>query len=182
MLTCLRTGKYDQIMRWWSSKTHSGIAKVLYSAAYCCLILPFLSWYYIPHLRYHTRSFSHPVTSLTRPSIFAYRKRSSSHLGVSHLHISIPSSRSNSLPPPRAYCMDLSPLCLLIFASCDISAKVALNCFSVASCPPPRSHYHLSTLQIPVTTPPTMIRLHVVSLCKSYPPQGPRLIPRLQPG
>ena len=40
VLTCLHTDKYDQIMRWWSSKTQLGIATFLDSAACCYVILP----------------------------------------------------------------------------------------------------------------------------------------------
>ena len=40
VLTGLRNGQYDQIMRWWSSKPHSGIATVLDSVDYCYLRLP----------------------------------------------------------------------------------------------------------------------------------------------
>ena len=40
VLNRLRTGQYDQIMRWWSSKPHSGIATVLDSVAYGYVLLP----------------------------------------------------------------------------------------------------------------------------------------------
>ena len=43
VLTSLWTGKYDQIMRWWSSKPQSGIATVLDSVAYCYVLLSLLS-------------------------------------------------------------------------------------------------------------------------------------------
>ena len=40
VLTCLRNGQYELIMRWWSSKPQSGIATVLDYSAYCYVILP----------------------------------------------------------------------------------------------------------------------------------------------
>ena len=43
VLTGLRTGQYDQIMRWWSSNPQSGIATVLDSVDYCYVILPRLN-------------------------------------------------------------------------------------------------------------------------------------------
>ena len=49
VLTGLRTDQYDRIMRWWISKTQSGIDIVLESAAYCFLILPRRPCYSSPH-------------------------------------------------------------------------------------------------------------------------------------
>ena len=40
VLTGIRTGQYDQIKRWWSYKTQSGIATVLDYTTYCYVLLP----------------------------------------------------------------------------------------------------------------------------------------------
>ena len=113
VLTGLQDGKYDQILRWWSSKPQSGIAIALEYVSYCYVLLPCLPCYSSTHLSYHIRSFSHP--------------------GVSRLHPSIPNLRSASTQSPGSYCVALSPRRLLLFDSHEISAKVALSCFSAAS-------------------------------------------------
>ena len=67
MCVCVWTGfgngKYDQIMRWWSSKPESAIATVFEYVAYCYVHLHLLTWYYSPRLSYHMRWFSHPGIS-----------------------------------------------------------------------------------------------------------------------
>ena len=73
VLTGLWTRKYDQIMRWWSSKPHSGIATVLEPVAYCYIRLPHLPCYSIPCLIYRMRSFIQPGVSCLCPIISAYR-------------------------------------------------------------------------------------------------------------
>ena len=88
----------------------SWITTALYSVAYWCVPLPFLSCYYSPHLTRHTRSFSHQVVNRLHPRISTYRKRSSSHLSVAHICTSILTSRSyNFLFPWLLLCGSLTP-------------------------------------------------------------------------
>ena len=133
VLTGIRTGQYDRIMRWWSSKPQSGIDTVLESAAYCYVIIPRLPWCSIPRSSYHTRSFSHPGVTRIRPSISAYCKRSLDHPGVSRLRPSIPNPPYASPPPYGPYCVTLSPCRLLLLSSCETPEKVNRSCFSVTS-------------------------------------------------
>ena len=44
VLTGLRAGQYDWIMRWWSSKTQSVIDTSLDYVADCNVILPCIPW------------------------------------------------------------------------------------------------------------------------------------------
>ena len=134
VLNRLRTGQYDQIMRWWSSKPHSGIATVLDSVAYGYVLLPWLPCYSIPHLSYPTRSFSHLGVACLKISISIYHTRSSVHPDVSLICPRILNFRSASLYSPGSYCVALTPHCFLLFVSQDISVKFDLSCFSVASC------------------------------------------------
>ena len=125
VLTGLRTGKYDQVMRLWSPKPQSGIDSVLDYIAYCYVLLPRLPCYSIPRLNYHTRSFSHLGVSCLLPSISSYHTRPFSHLGISRLRPSIPTLLSTSLPSSGSYCVNLYPCSLLFFASRETPIKVA---------------------------------------------------------
>ena len=144
MLTGLRTGQYDQIMRWWSSNPQSGIATVLDSVDYCYVLLPHLPYYSSPRLSYHMRSFDHLGFSCLRPSISAYRTRSFKHPCVSLIRSRIQTSLSASLPSSGSYCLNLSPFRPLLFDSCETPDKVDQSCFYAASC-----HHQSSLLHPP---------------------------------
>ena len=133
VLTGLWTGKYDRIMRWWSSKPHSGIAAVLDSSTYCYVFIPFRPCCSSTHCSYHTRSSSHLGVTRLRTSIPDYQTRLSAHPGIYCLCPSIPTSNSETPPPSGSYFMDLSPNSLLVLASCETPVKVARSCFYVAS-------------------------------------------------
>ena len=133
VLTGLWTRKYDQIMRWWSSKPQLGVDTVLDYVTYGYVLPHWLPWYYSPQLSYHMRSFYHLGIAHICISISTYRMRSSYHLGVSCLCPSIPTSRSTSLPPTGSYCVALSPYCLLLLDSHEIYAKVYLSWFYASS-------------------------------------------------
>ena len=133
VLTGLRDGKYDLIMRMWGSKPQSVIATYLYSVAYCCVLLPCPLCYSIPQRIYHTMSLSHFGVARIRPRIPTYNTRSSAQPGISCLYPSIQNSLSASPNSPVSYCMALFPCRLLLFASGDISSKFDLSCFSAFS-------------------------------------------------
>ena len=133
VLTGLHNEQYDQITRWRSSNTQSGIAAVLDSAAYCYVIIPRHTCYSSTRRRDHTISSSHPGVNRLRPSISAYRTRSFDYTGVSRLCNNIPISHSATTPPYGSYCTNLSPNSLIRLASCETPAKVDRSCFSVAS-------------------------------------------------
>ena len=90
VLNGLLTRKNDQIMRWCISKTHSGIATVLDSVAFCYVLLPRPPWYSILHLRYHTSSFAHPRITYLCSIISTYRTCTSAHLGIYRIYPRIP--------------------------------------------------------------------------------------------
>ena len=111
-------------------QTQSGITTVLYSAAYCYVILPLIPCYSSPHISFHTRSSSHPGVVCLHLSISIYRTKLNKNTGVSHLRLSIPTTRSDSLPSPGPYCMTLPSCHLRILAFREISSRVAQSYLS----------------------------------------------------
>ena len=168
---------------------HSVISQVLFSAAYCFVILTLLSCYSGPRRSYNTSSSAHVGFPGIRPSISAYVMRPFSHLGVYRLRPIITTYHPATPPPSGSYYVTLSPNRLLLLASCEIPAKVSQSCFSVASCryqasllhPPPCSSSSLHTFQILVVKPPTVPRLPDVSLYMSFPTVFPPLPALLLP-
>ena len=113
-------------------QTWSVIATVLYSVAYCCVLLPCLPCYSSPHLSFHLRSFAHLGVARLRPLISTYITSSTAHPGISRLRLSIPTTRYTSLPSPGSYCADIPSRHFLILASREISSRFARSCLSVA--------------------------------------------------
>ena len=142
MLIGLWTEQYDQIMSWYSSKPQSGIAQDLYSATYCCVILPHFPCYSSSRHIYHTSSSAHLGVPRLRPSSSAYHTRSFSRLGVFRIRPIIPNSHTATPPPSISYCMMLSQNHLLLLASHEIPSKVTRSCFYVASWCHQASHLH----------------------------------------
>ena len=125
VLTGIWTEQYDQIMRGWSSKPHSGISQVLESAAYWCVILPRRSCYYSPCRNYHTSSSAYLGVPGLSPGIYAYHTRSFAHLCVSCLCTIIPTSYPATPPPSGSCFMTLSSNRLLLLSSRDIPSRVS---------------------------------------------------------
>ena len=139
-------------MRWCISKPQSGIATVLDSAAYFCVILTRRPCYSNPCRSYQASSSSHLGVTRLSPSIYAYQTMSFAYLGVSCLSPSIPNSYPATPPPSVSYCVTLSPNILLVLSSCKNPAKVAQSCLCVTSWshqssllhPPPSYHFSLA--------------------------------------
>ena len=108
------------------------VTTVLDSVAYCYLLLPYLPFYSIPHLRSHTRSSAHPGIACLRTRISAYRTRSNANPGVSCLRPSILTTRYAYLPYPSPYFATLPSRRLQLLASCENSSRVSCSCLSAA--------------------------------------------------
>ena len=144
VLTGIRTNQYDQLMRWWSSNTQSGIAQVLDSDAYCDVILPLRPFYISPHCSYHTSSSAHLGVPCIHPSISDYHTRLFSHLDVSCLLTRIPTPHPSTWPPSGSYCMKLYLNIPPLLSDHNIPSKVPQSCFYVASW-----HHQASLLRPP---------------------------------
>ena len=159
----------------------SVVTTVLDSVAYCYLLLPYLPFYSIPHLRSHTRSSAHPGIACLRTRISAYRTRSNANPGVSCLRPSILTTRYAYLPYPSPYCATLPSRRLQLLASCENSSRVSCSCLSAASWRPLRIPYCLHILPILVAKRPNAPRLPSVSICRTYFTAFPLLTALLTP-
>ena len=86
-------------MRWWDSNNESGIDQSLDYAAYCYANLLCCPCYYNLRRIHQTSSYDHLGVPRIHPSISACKTRSFTHLGVSCLRTSIPTSQP-AIPPP----------------------------------------------------------------------------------
>ena len=133
VLTGLCTEHYDQIMRWWGSEPQSGISQVLDSVDYCYVLPPHRPCYFIPCRSFNTSSSAHLGAPRLRPIISAYHTRLFTHLVISCLCPSIPTSQPSLPPPTGPYCVTFSPTLFLLLAFLNIPANVFQICFFVAS-------------------------------------------------